>query len=427
MNRSPETGAEAANGRRIKGAAIVAALLLAVMITWQLSAQSQPASPSGELSAVPTAAVESGPIEKVLRITGSTSSINSYDVTAPRMERRGFGLTLTELIESGTVVERGTVLARLDPEQIDQQIDNVRTNMTNGEATLARKLAERDVALMNLRQDLKIAEANVENWKLESSAAEVLPDVEQEIVRLALEEAQASYDATLSDSKIQEEIEAIDIREQELSNQEYVRDLDRYTADRERYTIRAPIGGLVVRQQIVRNGEMALVQQGDEVNPGLPFLVIMDMSNMQVEARTNQVESRRVRIGQEARIGLDAFPSLEFRGEVTGVGALAQSGSTSNDWVRTIPVYVKIDGSSPNLLPDLSAHVDIILDREENAIKVPLEAVFEEEGQSYIYVRQGDGFDKRAVTIGMTNNTHAAVTSGLNAGEQVALQRPPDA
>jgi len=402
---------------------LVVATLLAVSSSWQLAAQS---SDSGEaVIAVPTARAETGTIERVLRITGSTDSIDAVEITAPRMERRGFGLTLLDLIESGAMVKKGEIIATLDSEQIEEQIDNVRTNMENGQRTLERRLAEQQVALMNIRQDLRVAEADVENWRLESGAAEVLPDVEQEIVRLALEEAEASYEAKLADSKLEEEIEAIDIRNQELSNEEYIRDLDRYTADLEKYTIRTPIDGMAVRQKVFRNSEMATVQPGDSVNPGLPFLVVMDMSNMEVEARANQVESRMLRIGQETRIGLDAFPELEFTGEITALGALAESSSTGGDWVRTIPVYVKINGTHERLLPDLSAHVDVILDREEDVVQVPLQAVFEEDGQNYVYVRQGNGFDKRPVTLGIKNYTHAAVSSGVNSGEEVALQRPP--
>jgi len=425
LNTSQEAEARPVKRGPLKRSFLVVSVLIGATIAWQLSAQSE--APGGDIARViPTTPAELGTLERVLRVSGVTSSIDAVSLVAPRMQRRSFGLTLLELVESGAFVKAGEVVARIDSEQIEQQIENLATNMANGEATLARRLAEQQVTLSNIRQDLMMAEADVESWTLESNAAEVLPDVEQEITRLALEEAEISYQARLAESKLEEEIEAIDIRRQELSNQEYVRDLDRYTGDLERHTLRAPIGGMAVRQEVFRNGAMAQLQVGDQLHPGLPFLKIMDMSNMQVEARANQVESQMLRVGQEARIGLDAFPELQFGGRVIGVGALAQSSSTSSSYVRTIPLYVRIDGTDPKLLPDLSAHVDIILEREENVLQVPLQAVFEEAGQRYVYVREGQGYDKRAVTIGNSNFTHAAVTSGLTAGEEVALERPPE-
>jgi HlyD family secretion protein/macrolide-specific efflux system membrane fusion protein len=165
-----------------------------------------------------------------------------------------------------------------------------------------------------------------------------------------------------------------------------------------------------------------MVEVGDQLRPGMEFLKVMDTDNMQVETLVNQAEND-IKIGMKARIGLDAFPELQFEGEVYSIGALATS-STQSAYVRQIPVRVKIEGAHPRLLPDLSAYADVIVKREEDVTQVPLGAVIEEEGQAYVHVKRGDRFEKRPVQLGLRSFTAVAIESGLEPGEEVALEVP---
>ena len=93
----------------------------------------------------------------------------------------------------------------------------------------------------------------------------------------------------------------------ELTTQRHRRHVARHLYDLKRYTVIAPMDGMVVRQQIWRGAEMAMVEQGDRLRSRMLFLKIMDTDHMEVEASINQAESSLFRIGQEARIGLDAL------------------------------------------------------------------------------------------------------------------------
>jgi HlyD family secretion protein len=150
---------------------------------------------------------------------------------------------------------------------------------------------------------------------------------------------------------------------------------------------------------------------------------VVDPSSMQVDASVNQSEIERMRIGQRATVRFDAYPDLVMDGKVEGVGSLATSGRRSNYYVRRVPVRLVIEGADPRVIPDLSAIADVVIGSEDDALLVPREAVHEENGKSLVYVRQGDGgFAAREVAIGAVNNTHAAVVSGLQGGEDIAIQ-----
>jgi HlyD family secretion protein len=98
--------------------------------------------------------------------------------------------------------------------------------------------------------------------------------------------------------------------------------------------------------------------EGDEVRPGLPVIDIVDTSVMQVRAKVNQADAEAVHEGQAAIVRLDGFPDLSFKGRVERVTPLATAGMSQT--VRTFVALVIVEGTHPQLLPDLTASVEVI-------------------------------------------------------------------
>lgn len=150
---------------------------------------------------------------------------------------------------------------------------------------------------------------------------------------------------------------------------------------------------------------------------------IVDTSNMQLEATINQAESEGIRLGRPAEVNFDAFPDLHVHGKVEAVAALAVGGWRQNYYIRNVPVRVALLQTDARVIPDLSASADVLLSQTKGLI-VPLEALHEEGGKTVVYVKSGDGFTRREVKTGVENHTQVAVIEGIEAGEEVALQRP---
>jgi len=108
-------------------------------------------------------------------------------------------------------------------------------------------------------------------------------------------------------------------------------------------------------------------------------------------------------------------------GRVYSIGALATSPGRSQFFIRMVPVRIAIDKLDPRVIPDLSAYVDVITGQEENTLQVPTGAVTEENGKPFVFVKSGDGFEKRAVTTGLRSHTQIAIREGLRAGEEVRV------
>ena len=128
-----------------------------------------------------------------------------------------------------------------------------------------------------------------------------------------------------------------------------------------------------------------------------------------------------MRIGQRVVIRLDAFPGLEFPGSVYSIGALATGGWMVNNYIRNIPVRIAIEGSDPRLIPDLSASADVLIEKAENILSIPFAAVHERNGRSSVWLKEGDHFEEREVTLGIHNASKVAILSGLKPDDQIKL------
>jgi HlyD family secretion protein len=180
---------------------------------------------------------------------------------------------------------------------------------------------------------------------------------------------------------------------------------------------------MVVLQTMFRpGGDQVTVAVGDRMGPGQPVMKIINPEKMMVEGTVNQAEVTRLRIGQEAIIGLDAFPDASYRGKVYSIGAIGVGSRRENYYIRSIPVKVQIENPDRRVIPDLSAFANILTDRQENVLLAPASAVGEENGKQYVYVRTPKGFEKRAVQAGLTNGVHTAILEGVKEGDVVRAQ-----
>jgi RND family efflux transporter MFP subunit len=182
--------------------------------------------------------------------------------------------------------------------------------------------------------------------------------------------------------------------------------------------LRSPMDGVVVLNMVWTGSRMGEVQEGDNVRPGLPFMKVVDPSQMDVSVEVNQADFPNLHIGQRARVYLDAYPSLVFAGQLEELSPMAHGGQFS-DTVHTFTATFALDGNNPKLMPDLSAAVDVELARVKNATVVPIESVENDGGREYVWRRDGSSFEKQAVKVGPRNDLDVVIESGLKSGQEV--------
>lgn len=213
-------------------------------------------------------------------------------------------------------------------------------------------------------------------------------------------------------------------------------------ADLERMTLRAPFAGIIADIS-GEQGEFATPSP-----PGIPTLPAIDLiddSCMYVSAPIDEVDASHVRVGQEARITLDAIKGRVFPGKVRRIAPYVLELEKQ---ARTVEVEVEFTGwrpanssqmpaqaseqpasgveasAPPSLLVGYSADVEIIYNRHPDVLRIPTQTLLE--GRKVLLYGPDGVLQERTVQIGLSNWDQTEITGGLQAGDRVvvSLDRP---
>lgn len=374
------------------------------------------------IAAIPLVKARLDRLEVRSRLSGTSAAREFINVTAPmiRGPEGNRPMVLLELAPSGSMVRKGDLLARIDGQSLQDHIDDVKDTVEAAESDVRKRRAELEIDWKNMQLTLAVAKAELEKARLDAKAAEVRTEVERMLLQLNSEEADARYKQLQSDVENTRKRQAAEIRILELTLERHKRHLERHSNDIKRFSIHASIDGLVVYQSVWGGSSMRQIETGDQVTPGQAFMKVVNPSSMMLEAKVNQAESDRFRLGQPAEMRLDAFSGLVLKGRVFSIGAIATGGRMQNFFIRNVPIRIAFDTVDQRLIPDLSGSADVLLEStEEKAVIVPLGALVEEEGKSFVHVKTPKGFMKQEVKTGLRNDTHAAVVSGLEDGTEI--------
>ena len=198
----------------------------------------------------------------------------------------------------------------------------------------------------------------------------------------------------------------------------------------EKCTIRAKKTGLVVyggaRDDQFYYGGEERIREGASVRERQAIITIPDLTRMSVNVKIHKSYIKKVKKGQKARMTVDAFPDDILTGEVTKLGVLPDS---QNRWMNPdMKVYlttITIDGTHDWVKPGMSVKVEILVNKVENCVYVPVQAVSPDGGKQVCFIPHGLKQERREVQVGEFNDEFIEVKSGISEGERVLL-RPPD-
>jgi RND family efflux transporter MFP subunit len=334
-------------------------------------------------------AAASGPAERtVLNASGYVTARRQATVSA-----KVTGKVVEVLIEEGTNVQEGQVLARLDD-------TNVKASLNLAEAQLEstrRALEETRVRLKQAGLDLQrindLAKSSI-------SAQQELEHAEADEKALTAKLNQQEADVTVAEKQV-------------ASWQQQLDDT----------IIRAPFSGIVTTKD-AQPGEMIspISAGGGFTRTGIGTIV--DMSSLEIEIDVNESYINRVESGQPVEATLDAYPDWKIPCKVIAIIPTADRQKS------TVKVRVGFDKLDTRILPEMSVKVAF----KETAVPgapvvarnviVPKAAVQQQDGRDIVLVVQNGRAERRAVTVSDTRNDETIVSSGLAAGERVALDWP---
>jgi RND family efflux transporter MFP subunit len=353
------------------------------------------AAPPPEPIPVTTTAVETRPIERHLRVTGSLLADEQAEVSAELAGR----VTATP-VERGTRVAAGALLVRVSASETSAQLQEAEANAGQIEARLGLAPGQpfdpkRVPDVLNAQASLDLAEAEF---------ARIQALLDQKVVsRSEWEQRRTQVEAARQQYKV-----AVNVAEQSYRSLQAARArvalANKSLADT---AVRAPFAGLVAERA---------VSVGDYVTKGARVATVVSIDPLRVELTVPEQAIAQIKVGQPVRLSVDAYPGEEFSAAVRFV-----SPSVRVDQ-RALTVEAIAPNKDGRLKPGLFVTALIQLGAPAPALTVPEAAVETVSGTSRVYVIKDGKADERIVTLGEKVSDRVEVTSGLADGEVVVAE-----
>jgi len=183
----------------------------------------------------------------------------------------------------------------------------------------------------------------------------------------------------------------------------------------------APSSGTVLTVPVV---EGQVIIAAASVNSGTTLMTIADLRKLLVQTHINQVDVARLELSQAVKLRAESLKDLEMEASISFIAPVA----TVTNNVKGFDVQALIEKPNPRLRPGMTVNMTVPIAKADDALSVPISAVFKGEGNTKIvYVRKGETTEKRLVKVGITNIEHAQILEGVSEGEQILLVEPDKA
>ena len=198
-----------------------------------------------------------------------------------------------------------------------------------------------------------------------------------------------------------------------------------------RCELRAPADGLVIYGE----GENRYFYGGPQVQVGSEWygsqtiMTIPDLSAFEIDFNIAEEYRGRLIEGATADITIDAVPGLRLTGKLTKISKLARPRVPYDPGSpKVFDGTISPDTHDPRTISGMTARVEIVTEQLKDALHVPIESVFNDDGKPVCYVRKphGQGVEKRHVKPGKANDHYVELLDGLAEGEEVQLFAPSD-
>jgi HlyD family secretion protein len=235
------------------------------------------------------------------------------------------GEVLNLLVDTGDEVERGALLAQIDPRDVRSSFNQARADLEVARASLATREAQ-------LRRAVELREANIMTV--------------QEFEMADLDVANARAQLIRAETNLE-------LAEERMGD----------------ITIRAPITGTVVAK-FVEAGQIVQSATGN-VSGGSPMLTMADLSEVQVRTLVDQTDIGNIHIGMIARVTVDAYPGRSFTGSIAKV----EPQAVVEQNVTMFPVIIRLENPERLLLPGMNADVQVTVQERRGVVAVPNGAI----------------------------------------------------
>jgi RND family efflux transporter MFP subunit len=398
---------------------LAAAVVLIGAVAW-VKWPSTAAAAEASLSAP----VKLGDLKVVVTTTGELHARKFVQVTGPATAQsvNVYQTKIASIVPEGSIVKEGDIIAELDKAPAATKLADVTLSLQKAQADFTTAQLDSALNLAQSREDVRTAEFTLEEKKLAREQAKYEAPTIKRQAEIDYEKAQRGLEQSKRNllTKTKQAVAKMSSVGADLGRQE--NNLKNLQNVMNSFSVRAPAPGMVIYVREWNGKKKGVGSQWNAWEPGVATLP--DLTQMESETYVNEVDVRKLALGQKVQISLDADPDKRLAGTVTHIANVGEQRPNQDS--KVFEVKIEISTPDTTLRPGMTTANAIETSTVKNVLSIPLEAVVNEAGFSYVFKKSGRSVVRQMVETGTMNDNEIVVRRGLSAGERVLLTPPTD-
>jgi len=430
-------------------------VLLAVggVFVWQRMS----ASTTTTKTATQTATVQRGSLVATVSAAGNVSVVDQSTLAFKNSER----VAKVE-VAVGDVVKTGQLLMQQETADLELALKTAQSNLASAQASYNQTKANLNFSLRNAQTELASAKSSVDAAKASAEQnpnSLIVAKATLDKATVTLQQAQGNYNkiawrgdvgmtseaATLQSATIEYQsalanykMNAATINDNALKQAQATFDKAQVALEQAQKNLET---NLQVAQATLDNAQIAvetaktnlenvsLVAPIDGVVSAVNFkkgdfapgesaaVVVVNVSRLQIKVSIAEVDLPKIKMGNTAQVTLDALTNKTYQAYVTAISPVG----TVTSGVVNYAVTLEMSNPDSAVKPGMTANLNIVVEQRENVLLVPNRAISTKSNQKWVTVQQGDKTVQKVVTVGLSNDSNAEITSGLQEGDLVIV------
>ena len=387
-----------------------------------------------------TVQVESQPLQVRIDASGTVQPIQTVNLS-PKTS----GVLVELLVEQGDRVTQGQVIARMEYESVEAKLAQSQARVAQSEARLAQRrsgnrpediakaeaqVSSAEAQVAEAQAQLELAEERVQrNTSLEAEGAISTDELDAflnqaETARATLGQRQASLrESERNLELVRSGYRIEEIAEAEAQLAEAQADLRSVQVEYEDTLIRAPFDGVITQKYASEGAFVTPTTSASEATSATSTAIVALAQGLEVLAEVPEVDIQQLKVGQPVEVVADAYPDQVFKGKVV----LIAPEAVVEQNVTSFQVRVALETGQDKLLSGMNVDVTFLGDEVDQALVVPTVAIVSKDGETGVLVPDAENKPQfRSVTLGTAVGNETQILEGLESGDRVFTDIPPD-
>ncbi len=369
------------------------------------------------------AKVERGLFRVEVTTSGELDAKNSVEIMGPNGLRRAhiYQVKIDDIVDEGTVVEKGGYIARLDQSEIGDKIQQEETDLQQTLSQYTQTRLDTALELRKARDEMINLKYDIEEKEIILGQSQYEPPAEIKKAEINVEKARRTYSQAVDNYKLKKEKAIAEVEEAAAKMMDDKNQLNFLKGLAKEFTVIAPEKGMVIYNRNWRGQKQGV---GATISPWDPTVAkLPDLSKMVSKTYINEVDINTVKVDQRVEIGLDAFPNKKLTGKVIEVANIGEQKPNSD--AKVFQLLIEIHESDTTLRPGMTTSNTIISGELDDVLFVPVEALHSQgDSLSFVYKKEGLGIIKQEVFLGISNSDEVVILKGLAENDVVYLSDP---